>query len=151
MFSKSSPPSLQDRAARFVRWALGLVLLVAAGLKVHSLALDPLSGDAFLASPRLLIATIEVEIVLGLWLLSGEAITVDPPVRDIGNGGSGEVRLFRVQLTNHTDRPIRLVGGTTSCACMATNDLPLTLPPRETGTIEVSVKFVGSPGRFRQR
>jgi hypothetical protein len=57
--------------SRLVRMALGLFLLVAAGLKAHSLATDPLSQDAFFASPRLLIATIEVEIVLGLWLLSG--------------------------------------------------------------------------------
>jgi hypothetical protein len=57
--------------SRLIRVALGTFLLVAAGLKAHSLVTDPLSQEAFFASPRLLIATIEVEIVLGLWLLSG--------------------------------------------------------------------------------
>lgn len=50
---------------------LGVFLLIAAGLKAYGLAFDPLSQDSFLASPRLLIATIGVEILLGLWLLSG--------------------------------------------------------------------------------
>jgi hypothetical protein len=237
-----------------------MLLLVAAGLKVHSLALDPLSHGPFLGSPRLLIAAIEVESVLGLWLLSGwsvraawmsalgfftvlaaaslylaltgqrscgclgqveaspwlmfgldagavaalalcrpahtaaiapglwggqalkivagaavllalgsgvfllgfpgptealawlrgEAITVEPAVCDVGTGRAGERQTFRVHLTNRTDRPVRLVGGTTSCRCMATNDLPQSLAPGETGTIEVAIQFVGSPGRFRQ-
>jgi hypothetical protein len=54
-----------------VRRVLGAFLLVAAGLKAHGLALDPLAEDSFLASPRLQVATIEVETVLGLWLLAG--------------------------------------------------------------------------------
>jgi hypothetical protein len=58
---------------RIIRAALGALLLAAAGLKVHSLAVDPFHEDMFLDSPRLLIATIEIEIVLGLWLLSGWA------------------------------------------------------------------------------
>jgi hypothetical protein len=242
-----------------VRGALGTFLLVAAGLKIHGLALGPFAQDAFLGSPRLLIAAIEVEVVLGLWLLSGwsvraawtvalgfftilagaslylaltgqrscgclgqvtvspwlmfgldagavaalalwrpahsaarspavwcrqalkivagaavllalgssgfllafpgpaealawlrgEAITVEPVVSDVGKGQPGEQQTFRVNLTNRTDRPVRLVGGTTSCRCTATNDLPLILAPGETGTIEVEIMFVGSPGRFR--
>jgi hypothetical protein len=235
------------------------LLLVAAGLKVQGLALGPLAEDSLLASPRLQVATIEVEAVLGLWLLAGwsarlawaaalgffgllagvslylavvgqascgclgrvtvspwltfgvdvgavaalamfrpartadgsrtvwmqqlvkigagagvllalascafllafanpaealawfrgEAITVDPAVSDVGKGEPGEERTFRVQLTNRTNRPIRLVGGTTTCSCIATRDLPLALAEGETGAIEVSVRFVGSQGRFQ--
>lgn len=60
--------------SKAVRLAVGLFLLAAAGLKAHGIATDPASQDSLLLSPRLLIATIEVEIVLGLWLLSEWAI-----------------------------------------------------------------------------
>jgi hypothetical protein len=56
-----------------VRWLSGALLLGAAALKAHGLATDPLAQDSPTLSPRLLIATIEVEILLGLWLLSGWA------------------------------------------------------------------------------
>ncbi len=251
----------QSTASRLVRAGLGAFLLVAAGLKLHSLAFDPLPQDSLLSSPRLLIATIEVEILLGLWLVSGwsaraawvsalgffallagvslhlaltgqrscgclgpvtvspwvtfgldvgavallalcrpartadspravwlrqllkigagaavllalatgaflfafadpadalawlrgEAITVSPSGYDVGKGQPGEARTFRVRLTNRTDRPIRVVGGTTTCSCVATNDLPLALAKGETGEIAVSVKFAGSPGNFQHR
>jgi hypothetical protein len=80
----------------------------------------------------------------------GEAITVSPTVHDVGKGGPGEEQTFRVALTNRTKRPIRVVGGTTECACVATKDLPLTLAVGESRSIEVSVRFVGSPGRFQR-
>jgi hypothetical protein len=242
-----------------VRILLGAFLLVTAGLKVHGLATDPLAADSAVGSPRLLIATIEVEIVLGLWLLSGwsasaswasalvffgilagtslylalvgqrscgcfgrvtlnpwwtfaldvaavgvlalcrpcgggggpstawqrrlltvggrtaallagigtllllagdptetlarlrgDSIVVDPVVNEVGEGKFGAERTFRVQLANRTDRAIRLVGGTASCSCIATNDLPLTLAARKTASIEVVLKFGGSPGRFQR-
>src|SRR5712692_7075807 len=57
--------------SKLVRLAMGLFLLTAAGLKAHGIATDTASQDSLLLSPRLLIATIEIEIVLGLWLLSG--------------------------------------------------------------------------------
>lgn len=50
---------------------LGILLLATAGLKAHGLTIDPLAQDSFLAPPRLLVATIEIEIILGVWLLSG--------------------------------------------------------------------------------
>jgi hypothetical protein len=234
---------------------------VSAGLKVHGLALDPLAQDSFLSSPRVQIAAIEVETVLGLWLLSGwsaraawvttlaffgvlasaslylaltgqrscgcfgrvevnpwwtfaldlgviatlvlvrplpeskgmlaprlwtwlrpwagaavslsliggafvlafdnpyaalarlrgESITIEPVVSAVGDGEVGWQRKFPIRLRNHTDRPVRLYGGTTSCSCIATDDLPITLPGGGTETLEVQVRFAGSPGRFRHR
>jgi hypothetical protein len=58
--------------------------------------------------------------------------------------------LFRVQLTNHNNHPIHVVGGTTTCSCITTLDLPLQLPEKSTGSINVALKFVGSPGRFQR-
>jgi len=68
------PPQIINRGFRFVRLVLGLLLLVAAGLKAHGLTTDPLSQDSFLASPLLQVAVIEVELLLGLWLLSGRSV-----------------------------------------------------------------------------
>jgi hypothetical protein len=245
---------------RVVRIVLGFLLLTAAMLTIQGLGIDPLSQDSFLASPRLQVAAIEIEILLGLWLLSGlakrgawavavgffgilagislyqaltgqrscgclgavevnpwwtfgldvagvvalaifrpargatssavwlmpvaktalgaaiilaaisgvfllihdnpaaalaqlrgEAITVEPYVTDVGAGVAGESRTFSMQLTNHTDHTVRIIGGTTSCNCLATKDLPLDLPPHGSESIRVGMKFRGSPGRFVHR
>jgi hypothetical protein len=256
-----APPPTSHPGYRVVRILLGVLLLVAAALKAHGLTLDPLSQESFLASPRLLVATIEMEILLGLWLLSGwaargawvvalgffailagvslylalagqascgcfgqlavspwaafgldiaavaalliwrpgytaearpavwlsgllkaaagaaaflvlivgafflafddpaevlarlrgESITVEPGVTHVGDGIAGEQRTFPVQLINHTSRPIRIVGGTTTCACIATGDLPATVPPHGCQEIRVWVRFTGTPGRFQHR
>ncbi len=245
----------------FLSRILGVLLLVAAGLKVDGLAVDPLAQDSFLSSPRLQIATIQAEILLGLWLLSGwsaraswvaalvffgalggtslylalvgqascgcfgrvlvspwwsfgldaavlaalavfrptaetvgqpsaalrgvmptvagaaaflaliaggfflwfdnpeealarlrgEPLTVEPVVSSVGEGVGGEERPFTIRLKNNSDRSIRVIGGTTTCACIASRSLPITLAPGQSDSIEVVMRFTGSPGRFQHR
>lgn len=53
-----------------LRLFVALVLLVAAGLKCHQLATEPILGKGFLDSRWLLIATVEFELFFGLWLLA---------------------------------------------------------------------------------
>lgn len=48
-----------------IRVMLGLFLLATAGLKVQGLTVEPLSQNPFLPSPRLQIASIEFEAILG--------------------------------------------------------------------------------------
>ncbi len=241
-----------------VRVALGLFLLVTAGLKIHGLAGGFISEHSFLASPRVQVLAIEIEAVLGLWLLSGwalrrawavallffavlvlittysmwsgqrscgclgqvtvepwiilcinvgivalllatfprgldqyfrismspvvstvagaavfliliaggfllmstdpakalarlrgESLSVRPNVSDVGEGREGEERSFDLQLINYADYPIRIIGGTSNCSCIATRSLPVILLPGETKSLEISIKFVGSQGRFR--
>jgi len=237
---------------------LGVFLLVTAGLKIHGLYTDPYSQESVLLTPRLLVAVIEVEILLGLWLLSGlamraawlaalaffaagaaanvylavegqrscgcfgavavhpwwtvaldvvivlflvtvrpastpalpdsgwlasvatsalgaaailtvicgvffllfdnptaalawlrgEAVTVEPYVTDVGEGVAGEWRTFTIRVRNHGNRTVRIFGGTTSCACIATKDLPVDIPPYESRSIRVEMGFRGLPGRF---
>ncbi len=244
-----------------VRVICGIVLLAAAALKAQGLALNPFSEDSFLASPRLQIATIEVEILLGLWLLSGlgqraarlaalgffailatvsvymvlegqascgcfgriqvspwlsflvdigliaalargspeleskaatraglttclktaggaiailtllvagllvsadrpldtlarlrgESVTVEPSVRRVGVGVRGESRTFTIQLRNITDHEIQMIGGTASCGCLATDDLPIVLAPGESRSMNVKMTFHGESGRFQHR
>lgn len=244
-------------------------MLVTAGLKVHGLITDPYGQDNFLALPWLQVLTIEVEVLLGLWLLSklqpqlawcvtllffailaaisftlatqgqtscgcfgkveinpwytfaldlgivitmlclsplslsgsgvggegflpseaplssllqilfttcallgllalgftlfttdpwatlarlrGETLAVIPAVIQLGQGTAGEQRTFQVQLRNYSDKPIKVVGGTTSCSCIATQDLPITVLAGGTESINVKITFSGSPGRFAHR
>lgn len=255
------PPQLATQRRTFVvlRIILGLLLLTAAALKAHALFIGPSTLDSLLFSPRLQIATIQVEIMLGLWLLSGwsqfacwmaalsffgimagmslylalvgqsscgcfgyiavspwltftldvaavgalvacrpaqdihigawlssllkvavgaalfgallggvflltvdnpvetlsrlrgDSLTVEPNISQIGDGIAGEQRPFTIRLLNNTDRYVRVIGGTATCGCIATDDLPLTLAPGGSNSISVRVKFSGSPGLFRHR
>jgi len=79
----------------------------------------------------------------------GESLTVEPSVSHVGDGVAGERRTFTIQLTNHRDNPIKVIGGTTNCSCIATSDLPIVVPPKESRSITVRINFRGGPGRFR--
>lgn len=83
--------------------------------------------------------------------LRGDHISVEPPVSDMGSDVAGQTRRFTVRLHNHTDHTIRIVGGTTSCACIATDDLPVSLPPVSSVLVTVSARFKGTPGLFQQQ
>lgn len=249
-------------AFHVLRVVLGLFLLSTAGLKLHALLVDSVSYESLFASPRIQIATIQFEFLLGIWLLSGgwvrtawlvllgffsilasaslylalggqtncgcfgkvsvhpwatfimdvavlvalcvcrpkpwvacqdrwtsgvsfvakvvagaaallllfgsillaadrptdilarlrgEVLTVDPNVSDVGEAMAGVRRWFTVHLVNHTDRPIRVVGGTTSCSCIAARDLPVVVPPHASRPIVVQISYSGGVGRFYHR
>ena len=61
------------RGARVVLPGLGLILLIAAGLKAHQLATEPVPGEGLLSIRWFQIVWVEAEILLGLWLVSGLA------------------------------------------------------------------------------
>ncbi len=244
---------------------LGLFLLVTAGLKIHGLVVDPYGQENFLALPWLQVLTIEVEVLLGLWLLSGvqlrwalitslllfsvfaclsftlawqgqtdcgcfgklkvnpwwtfgldlgltaiiacclvkrnlheavnaeqtsflyssvhvtviaiiilgsllvsitiiygdlriaiakfrgESLIVVPGVVDLGEGISGEVRTFSIKLINLGNQTINIVGGTATCACVTTADLPIAIQGLQEDTIRISIKFSGTAGAFSHR
>ena len=83
--------------------------------------------------------------------LRGEPLTVEPAVSEVGEAAAGTQRWFTVHLVNHTDHPIRVVGGTASCACTATQDLPVTVPPYEMRPINILMTFSGGAGYFQHR
>jgi hypothetical protein len=83
--------------------------------------------------------------------LRGEPLTIEPAVSNVGEATAGTQHWFTVQLVNHTDRPIRVVGGTTGCGCTATQDLPVTVPPYEMRPIRVRMTFSGGSGYFQRR
>lgn len=83
--------------------------------------------------------------------LRGEMISVEPGVVSVGTGAVGDVRTFAVTLTNQSDESVTVCGGTASCTCLATSDLPLTIPPGQSRAIHVTIAFRGTPGLFQHR
>jgi len=90
--------------------------------------------------------------VLPLWihkLSRGEAITVDPPISDMGDVPALDTRSIPIRLVNHTDHPVRVYGGTADCSCVVWNDLPVVVPPRGGQSVTIRVAFRGSPRAVR--
>jgi hypothetical protein len=75
-----------------------------------------------------------------------------PGYVDFGTGRPGELLEREVEVTNWTDRPVRLIGGTSDCSCITTANLPLTIAPGETIAVPVRLKVPGSAaGVFTRR
>lgn len=87
---------------------------------------------------------------LALAKLRGDRLLITPPVADLGSHTAGSLVHAQVAIINITERPLRLVGGTTDCRCITTADLPVTVPPGGSVTIRIQVGFGGHPGRFRR-
>ena len=81
--------------------------------------------------------------------LRGESLILNGNDADAGTAPNGESRLVPVTIENVTGADLHLTGGTVSCACMATNDLPLTIPAGGKATAHVTIKFTGEAGRFK--
>src|SRR5437764_9267668 len=63
--------SIRTRAWTFVRLALGVLLLITAGLKLAGQNVSAVPQVGWYATPMVQMAAAEWEIVLGVWLLSG--------------------------------------------------------------------------------
>jgi hypothetical protein len=77
-------------------------------------------------------------------------MSVEPSLSWAGEGVAEEERTLTIQLTNHGDQPVQVIGGTANCACITTTDLPISIPPRESRPIDVKVTFKGGVGRFQR-
>jgi hypothetical protein len=76
--------------------------------------------------------------------LQGVALTVSPDHVDFGTGTAGQELLSTVDVRNWTDRTVRLIGGTSDCSCVTTDDLPLNIPPGEARPATVRLKIPAS-------
>jgi hypothetical protein len=50
---------------------VAVILLIAAGLKIYGLRVEPIAGSGIFSAPEFQVALVEFEIVLGIWLWSG--------------------------------------------------------------------------------
>jgi hypothetical protein len=81
----------------------------------------------------------------------GERVSIAPRLVDVGVGARGESLEVSVTLTNWTDKPIQLFGGTADCSCTVLDDLPLTIPANESRSVSVRVSLSGRAGIFTRR
>ena len=72
--------------------------------------------------------------------LRGESLGVTPAVLDFGSGTPGVLLTTSVTVRNYTSRPVRLIGGTSDCSCITTQNMPVTIEPGESTTIGVKLK-----------
>lgn len=84
--------------------------------------------------------------LLARW--QGRTVALRSSVVEAGEATEGTVRQFRVVVTNSGSRDVRIVGGNVDCSCTTTQNLPVTVPAFGEVTIEIELKFRGTPGRF---
>ncbi len=75
--------------------------------------------------------------------LRGEPYHV-PGYVDFGTARTGTSIEREIPIANLTDRPMRLVGGTSDCSCMTLSHFPVTIGPGETAVVPVRLKVPGS-------
>jgi hypothetical protein len=83
--------------------------------------------------------------------IRGERVSVRPGMVDLGRGAPGQAVEATVELINRTASPVRIVGGTSDCSCVTTNDLPVTLPPGEGRPVTVRVRLPRAAGVFNRQ
>jgi hypothetical protein len=84
----------------------------------------------------------------GIAHLRGEGISAYPRLVDFGSSQPGQMHEKQVTLKNWTVQSIRIVGATDNCSCVATHDLPLSIPAGEARKIKLTLRAPHSPGAF---
>ena len=102
------------------KWAIGLAVVLATMLG---------TGVILYGSPSAALAK-----------LRGETLTLDRATIDFGHGQTGDVLNRQVTVTNHSEKPLRIIGGTADCSCITTTDLPVTIAPGESKSVTIENK-----------
>jgi Protein of unknown function (DUF1573) len=87
--------------------------------------------------------------LLAKW--QGRTIALQSSVIDAGEETVGTVKRLPVTVTNNSSRDVRLLGGSVSCSCTTTQNLPVTVPADGEVVVEIELKFRGTPGQFDHR
>ena len=112
------------------RWPILAGLLIAALLGAGALVARGDTGTKLLAR----------------W--KGDVLLLQPAVLDFGEGVVGQKVTKQIVVTNLTDLPIRLIGGTSGCSCTATEGLPVDVPANGHVTLDIHLTFKGTVGEF---
>ena len=82
--------------------------------------------------------------------LRGETVVLSPTVLDLGTHPGGTQVVRTVQVTNLTNAPVRIVGGSSDCSCILTEGLPLALAPGASADLPIRVKLPKDTGAFHR-
>ena len=78
--------------------------------------------------------------------IRGEPFSLSPAIAVVHELSPGKPQVVRFTLTNFGPRPLRVVGGVSSCSCCnATIDLPLTVAPATSADLGVEVFLCDAP------
>lgn len=83
--------------------------------------------------------------------LRGQPVALAPAIYDLGSAAEGQTKAFEVRLLNYSMKPVRIIGGSSSCSCTVIDELPLTVPSGGETTVSIRARFVGTPGRFQHK
>lgn len=83
--------------------------------------------------------------------LRGESLGVSPKALNFGRGEPGDILTAELTISNFSTQPVRLIGGTSDCSCLATMDMPLTIAPGGSAAIRVELKVpAATPGELNR-
>jgi hypothetical protein len=81
-------------------------------------------------------------------LLRLEPYYISPQAIDFGIGTPGQIKDADLLITNLSDKPIRVVGGSSSCSFVAMGDYPVVVEPGESRSMRIRVSYPVVPGSF---
>jgi hypothetical protein len=83
--------------------------------------------------------------------LRGDEILIVPSTLDFREGRAGDGRQASLDVYNYSSQPVRIVGGTSDCSCVLTEDIPATIGPGEKHTVSVRFRFPDHTSGFLMR
>ncbi|MGL4423921.1 MAG: hypothetical protein ACRCZF_24920 [Gemmataceae bacterium] len=82
---------------------------------------------------------------------TNEPLRIEPRFIDLGTGPADSGVTIPIEVANHADRDVELIGSSSSCSCAVLGGVPRTLPRGARITLEIQGKFGAVPGPFEQR
>ncbi len=81
--------------------------------------------------------------------LRGLPFQASPSVLDFGTGEAGTTIDRQLTIKNYKRTPLRLIGGTSDCSCLATQSMPITIEPHSQAEVTVRLRIpAGTPGEL---
>lgn len=81
----------------------------------------------------------------------GDEVTARPAFVDVGTGEPDEVREGVLEVSNWSDRPLNVFGGTTGCNYNILRDSPRTIAPGTTDALRVTYRFSATGGLRKEK
>ena len=77
--------------------------------------------------------------------LRGHEIVAVSTVISLGTQPNGTHCPVKIRLRNLSDKPIRVVGASTSCSCVATSNPPVLIGARQSAVLDATLAIEGEP------
>lgn len=84
------------------------------------------------------------------YYMKGVSIVVDPPIATVGDRRPGETVDIDQAVWNFSGIKVSIIGAKSSCSCITTERLPLSLASGERRTVHVRAKMGPETGKYEQ-